>query len=184
MTLSSMWQRLYLALLAVLLVAAIAAGVTFLVRRSASPGLEVIIPTATETKAYISGAVRSPGVYTMEADERLTDLVQKAGGALDDADLDRVNLAQRVRDQEHFYIPRQGEELPTPTPGDGRIDINTASLEQLKTLPGIGEVKAEAIIAYREANGPFQMLDELMNVDGIGPVTYENIRDLIATRNP
>ena len=184
MALSSMWQRLYLALLAVLLVAAIAAGVTFLVRKSASPGLEVIIPTATatpETKAYISGAVRSPGVYTMEADERLTDLVRKAGGALEDADLDRVNLAQQVSDQEHFYIPRYGEEMPTP--GDGRIDINTASLELLKTLPGIGDVKAEAIIAYRKDSGLFQTVDDLMNVDGIGTVTYENLRDLITIRN-
>lgn len=176
------WQRLYQVLLAVLLVAAISGGVTFLVRRSAPPGVEVLIPTPTpteETRAYISGAVGSPGVYTVPAEGRLADLIELAGGAVEGADLDAVNLAQRVRDQDHFHIPRIGEVTPLAQPDPGRIDINTASLEQLDTLPGIGEVKAKAIVYYRELNGPFETIDELMNVEGIGPATYEKLCDLI-----
>ena len=182
-----MWKHLYMVLLAVLFVAAIGGGIALLVRGNASPGIGIVVPTATATpeiRAYISGAVHTPGVYTISEDERLIDLVQKAGGALEDADLDRVNLAQRVGDQEHCHIPRYGEELPTPTPGDGRIDINAATLEQLKSLPGIGDVKAKAIIDYREANGHFQTTDELMNVDGIGTVAYQNLRSLITAGAP
>jgi len=173
---------LYQALLVVLLVAAVSGGIAFLVRRSAPPGVEVLIPTPTpteEARAYISGTVASPGVYTVPAEARLADLLQMAGGAQEGADLDAVNLAQRVRDQDHFHIPRIGEVTPLAQPGDGRIDINSASLELLDTLPGIGEVKAKAIVDYRERKGPFETTDELMNVEGIGPATYEKLRDLI-----
>ena len=172
------WQRLYQVLLVVLLVAAVSGGVTFLVRRSAPPGVEVLIPTP-EARAYISGAVVSPGVYIMPADGRLADLVELAGGALEGADLGAVNLAQRVRDQDHFHIPRIGEVTPLAQPGSDRIDINTASLELLDTLPGIGPALARAIVDYREDNGPFETPDELINVQGIGPATYEKLRDLI-----
>ena len=176
------WQRMYQLLLVVLLVAAVGGGVAFLVLRSAPPGVEVLMPTPTptrEARAYISGAVASPGVYTVPAGARLADLLELAGGALEGADLDAVNLAQRVRDQDHFHIPRIGEVTPLITPEPDKININTASLELLDTLPGIGEVKAKAIVHYRERNGPFETTDELMNVEGIGPATYEKLRDLI-----
>jgi competence protein ComEA len=182
-----MWKRLYVALLAVFFVAAIGGGIALLILGNTSPGIEIIVPTATatpETRAYISGAVHTPGVYTISEGERLIDLLQKAGGALEDADLDRVNLAQWVRGQEHCHIPRFGEVLIVPASGDGRININAAPLEQLKSLPGIGDVKAEAIIDYRETNGPFLTTDELMNVDGIGTITYQNLRSLITTGAP
>lgn len=187
MRLSPIWYRLYRVLLVVLVIVAVSGGIAFLVRRTVSPGVEIVIPTATPTvdaRAYITGAVRSPGVYTVKQGERLADLVEKAGGALEEADLDRVNLAQSVEDEDHFYIPRRGEELPTATPGGGRININSASVEVLMALPGIGEVKAKAIVDYREQNGPFQTTDELMNVSGIGPATYENIHDLITVGAP
>jgi len=168
---------MYQLLLVVLLVAAVSGGVAFLVRRSAPPGIEVLMPTP-EARAYISGAVASPGVYTVPAEARLADLVELAGGAVEGADLGAVNLAQRVNDEDHFHIPRIGEVTPLAS-GPGRIDINSAPLEELDTLPGIGEVKARAILDYREHNGLFETTDELMNVEGIGPATYEKLRDLI-----
>ncbi len=187
MRFSPTWHRLYQVLLVVLVIVAVSGGIAFLVRRTVSPGVEIVIPTATptvEARAYISGAVGSPGVYAVEQGERLADLVEKAGGALEEADLERVNLAQSVKDEAHFHIPRRGEELPTATPGSGRIDINTASVEALMALPGIKEAKAQAIVDYREQNGPFQTTDELMNVSGIGPVIYENVHDLITVGAP
>lgn len=176
------WQRLYQLLLTVLLVAAVSGGVAFLARRSVPSGVEVLIPTPTptqEAKAYISGAVVSPGVYPVPAGARLADLVEMAGGPLENADLGAVNLAQRVRDEDHFHIPRIGEVTPVARTSPGKIDINTASAEELETLPGIGETLARAIVDYRERNGPFQTTDELMNVERIGPATYEKLRDLI-----
>jgi len=183
----SWWKRSYIVLLAALFIAAVAMGMALLMRRSTSPGLELVLPTSTPTpdaRAYVSGAVGAPGVYLVQPDDRLADLVERAGGALDDADLSRVNLAQRVQDQDHFHIPRVGEVLPTPTAGKILVNVNTASVQELTALPGIGEVKAGAIISYRESRGPFQAKDELMNVDGIGPSTYEGLRDLITVGVP
>jgi len=183
----SWWKRFYVVLLAALLIAAIATGTALLVRHGTSPGLELVLSTSTPTpdaRAYVSGAVGVPGVYLVQPGDRLGDLVERAGGALDDADLSSVNLAQRVQDQDHFHIPRVGESLPAPTPGKTLLNVNTASMQELMTLPGIGEVKAKAIVACREGQGPFQTIDELMNVDGIGPSTYEGLRDLITVGVP
>ena len=106
------------------------------------------------------------------------------GGATEDADLSRVNLALRVRDQDHFHIPRVGEvgvTAPVPTSADqsGLLNINTATIQQLEALPGIGPVKARAIVDYRQKNGAFERPEQIRQVSGIGPATFEGIQDLI-----
>ena len=148
-----------------------------------------------ELKVYVTGAVRNPGVYQLEQGDRLADAVDSAGGAVEGAQLELVNLSLRVVDQGHYRIPRLGEApgdvvtIPEPpiqgaggagTDGtDGRLDLNAASAELLETLPGIGPVLAKAIVDYRESNGGFQSVEEITNVARIGPVTYEKIRDLV-----
>lgn len=181
-------------LLGVVAIAAIAGGIYFIVGQSGSNGgIEIILPTPTPTavpvtvlKVHISGAVRNPGLYAVNEGDRLADVIEAAGGATEDADLEAVNLAVRVKDQDHWHIPRLGETAhTTPTEGSsapGKINLNTASADQLERLPGIWEVKAQSIIRYRETNGPFSSVDELLNVSGIGAATLDAIRDLVEVR--
>jgi competence protein ComEA len=130
-----------------------------------------------------------PDVYTLPHGSIVKDALVAAGGAADDADLDRINLAAALAEGQHVYVPHQGEDLPpieVPARGassgaDGLVNINTADAAQLETLPGIGPSLAGRIIAYREANGPFASVDDITQVSGIGPATLEEIRDLITT---
>ena len=168
-----------------LLLAAFGGGVFTLVRQSSPGSVEVLLPTATpqpEIKVYINGAVRNPGVYLSHDGDRLEDVLALAGGLTEDADPVGVNLALRVTDEAHFYIPRIGEAVPTPSPGSGKVNINTASVEELQTLRGIGVVKATDIVEYRQANGPFSRVEDLLLVPGIGPKTLEDLREFIAVR--
>jgi competence protein ComEA len=154
-----------------------------------------------DLRVYISGAVQNPGVYPVQPGDRLVDALKAAGGANPDAELTAVNLAQRVQDEGYYYIPRVGETphpLPQfpgePTsdaipndfggagPNNELIDLNTASLDALMTLPGIGPVKAQAIVDYREQHGPFASIEGLTAVSGIGPATFEKIRDLVTVK--
>ena len=176
-------------ILVVLVLVATAAGIVWLMRASPDRGIEIVLPDPTATpvvvlKAYISGAVRSPGVYGMSKGDRLAELVEAAGGATDDADLSAVNLAARVEDEDHWHIPRPGETAAagTVSPVSTRMDINTASTSQLVELPRIGEIIAQRIIDYREANGPFSSVEDLLAVQGIGPDTLAGIRDLVEVR--
>ena len=157
-------------------------------------------PTQAETQVgvYLSGAVINPGVYTVDDGSRLANLLLLAGGATAEADLAAVNLAAVVQDEDHWHIPERGEVLPPPaglagSGGNaessasvqngqregGRIDLNSADVELLKTLPGIGDVRARAIVSHREANGDFASVDDLLDVNGIGAGTVENIRELV-----
>ena len=107
-----------------------------------------------------------------------------AGGTTEQADLSQVNLALRVQDEDHFHIPRLGENLDAEgaNGGDGLLDLNQASAAELATLPGIGPVKAQAIVDYRQEHGPFQRMEDLLLVSGIGSTTLEEVRDLVAVR--
>ena len=184
-------------LLGLVILAAIAGGVLLLVRSSSDGGIEIILPeptatTLVELKAYISGAVRNPGVYDVHEGDRLVHLVEVAGGVTDDADLSAVNLAAKVRDEDHWYIPRSGETAAAGSPASlstqrsppesGRIDINTADARRLIDLPRIGEIIAQRIIDYRDANGPFSNVEDLLAVRGIGPDILAGIRDLVEVR--
>jgi len=149
-------------------------------------------PQATATprplRVYVSGAVEQPDVYVLAPDSIVKDAVLAAGGAADDADLDRINLASPVADGQHVYVPRQGEENPpVQPPADqpvvgSKVNINTADTTALETLPGIGPSLAQRIVDYRQANGPFGQIEDITKVSGIGPATLDNIRDLITTK--
>lgn len=148
------------------------------------PTAEPATPTPAAINVYVSGAVHKPDVYTLALNSIVKDAIAAAGGATADADLDRINLALRVSDQMHIHVPRLGEVLPTPdkkSPAtlSAPININTATLEELDTLPGIGPVLAKVIVDYRTQHGPFKKIEDINNVKGIGDALYAKIKDLI-----
>lgn len=169
--------------------AALSGAVFFLLNRPSDSGVTVIAPSPTQAgpiQAYVTGAVVSPGVYTLQPGSRVNDLVQAAGGALPEADMTSVNLAKRVSDEDQVYVSSVGEappitvgETPPATSGSNLLDINRASAEQLTALPGIGEVRSRAIVDYRTEIGRFQRIDQLLDVPGIGSATFDGIRDLV-----
>ncbi|WP_226036961.1 helix-hairpin-helix domain-containing protein [Aquibacillus saliphilus] len=128
----------------------------------------------------IKGEVESPGVYQVEADKRVSDLIDLAGGFTENANVEYVNLAQKVFDEMVILVPIQGEEINeqgvSDQPSDSKVRINYATMEELLTLPGIGSVKAEAIIQYREQYGHFKVVEDLVQVTGIGDKTLEKIK--------
>jgi competence protein ComEA len=136
---------------------------------------------------HVVGAVRAPGVVELGPHARVVDAIGAAGGATDDADLQRLNLAALVTDGQRIAVPRVGEPDPAPAVGDttpvdgtaaGPIDVNTATAAQLETLPGIGPTLAAAIVAERE-KGPFKSVDDLGRVRGIGDARLEQLRELV-----
>jgi len=139
---------------------------------------------------YVSGAVRSPDVYQLPAAARIKDLVLAAGGLAEDADSERINLAERLVDGQHIHVRRQGE-VPPPAPEgtadpsgaaaeqSGLVNINTASAAELDGLPGIGQSFAQRIVEYRTTNGPFKSVEDLQSVKGIGPAIFTKIAPLV-----
>ena len=146
---------------------------------SATVGLIVI---------HVSGAVRNPGVYQLAPDARSQQAIEAAGGLLPDANPDGLNLAEHLADGQQVYVPRIGETPPQPTaspkgtraatPSAGiLVDLNTATVEQLEALPCFGSTLAERIVAYRQANGPFRSLEEIDQIEGVGPACIEKVRN-------
>lgn len=153
-------------------------------------------PTPVPILIQISGEVAQPGLYQMPGGSRVNDVVQKAGGFTDEADRSAMNLASRLRDGERVIVPglsskggsdnsresgnsddsTRSDEIPTIR---YPLDLNTATIDDLDTLPGIGLVRAQDIIKYREEHGYFNDINELKNVKGIGDSTFEQIKDLI-----
>lgn len=130
----------------------------------------------------VKGAVFKEGVYEMKEGDRVKEAVEKAGGLLPDADVKKVNLAQMVQDQMLLYVPNKNEpvqEGTTFSKSEGKVQINTASKEQLEKITGIGSRKAESILKYREEHGPFQKIEDLLEIDGIGAKSLEKIKDQI-----
>ena len=200
------WLQQYRGYIFIVLVCLISIGVIFILVRRPTPEPFTIatlviptptpLPTSTPTltpaplRVYVSGAVRTPDVYILSPGSIVRDAIQAAGGPADDADLDRINLALALYDQQQVYVPRIGEAtlaapLPAPATSDGvtspssKVNLNTATVEQLDALPGIGPVIAQRIVDYREINGPFAAPEEIMDVKGIGQATYEKLKDLI-----
>ena len=153
---------------------------------------EVEDKTTVSTVIYVDvkGEVHHPGVYQMKAENRVKDLIEAAGGFTPSADDQKMNLAQLLEDQMVIVVPKKGEEVNSelaqaPAPHkkevgkEGKVNINTATVEELKTLKGIGEKKAEAIIEYRKKNGSFKNKEELMKVRGIGKKLYESFQERV-----
>ena len=133
----------------------------------------------------VKGAVKHPGVFETTKDKRVKDLIEEAGGLLEDADTSTLNLSQKVKDQMVIYVLKHGEKpkqisdgSTSSTNGDV-ININTANKEQLMKISGVGKTKAEAIISYREKNGDFKKKEDITKVRGIGKATFEKIKDKI-----
>ena len=133
----------------------------------------------------VKGAVKHPGVFETTKDKRVKDLIEEAGGLLDDADTSTLNLSQKVKDQMVIYVLKHGEKpkqisdgVTSSSSGDV-ININTANKEQLMKISGVGKTKAEAIISYREKNGDFKKKEDITKVRGIGKATFEKIKDKI-----
>ena len=133
----------------------------------------------------VKGAVKHPGVFETTKDKRVKDLIEEAGGLLEDADTSTLNLSQKVKDQMVIYVLKHGEKPKqisdggTSSSSGDVININTANLEQLMKISGVGKTKAEAIISYREKNGDFKKKEDITKVKGIGKATFEKIKDKI-----
>ena len=132
----------------------------------------------------VKGAVKHPGVFETTKDKRVKDLIEEAGGLLDDADTSTLNLSQKVKDQMIIYVLKHGEKPKQISDGSSSsntdvININTANKEQLMKISGVGKTKAEAIIAHREKNGDFKKKEDITKVRGIGKSTFEKIKDKI-----
>ena len=136
----------------------------------------------------VKGAVKAPGIYDLPVGSRVNDAVQKAGGLTEQADSKSLNLAQKVSDEALVYVPTKGEELASQQAGSGtasstskekKVNINKASLEELKQVKGLGGKRAQDIIDHRESNGKFKSVDELKKVSGIGAKTIEKLKDYV-----
>lgn len=145
-----------------------------------------------EVIVYISGAVKSPGVYSLPYGSRIFQLIDEAEGASEDALLEYLNLAELIQDGEHIHVFREGDEIVEEQMSnfhsvtndenkeqDGKVNINTADIAELETLPSIGPVRADNIVRHRESIGQFQRIDQIMEVNGIGTGIYDQINDLI-----
>ncbi|MBI2266106.1 MAG: helix-hairpin-helix domain-containing protein [Armatimonadetes bacterium] len=169
------------------------------------------MPDPSRVTIYICGAVKKAGVYALPKGSRILHALKTAGGASQEADLEAINLAHTLEDEEMVVVPRKGENKAPPRTRkrrrgahtrrvsgspkrtthrtgsakapkpyqSGKVNINTAGLDQLIALPGIGPTLAHRIIEYRKENGPFASVEDLVQVDGIGPKTLGKFRDLV-----
>ena len=175
----------------------ILAGAMFIVIRlpSGEPIALQPVPTKAPIQVHVVGAVVRPGLYSLPEGSRVQDAINAAGGLLSEADANTMNLAEKVEDGQQLQIGKGGltasptkagspfSVIATPkggsTPNPDLVDINTAGLDELESLPGIGPTAAQNIINYRNQHGPFQQIEDIMNVPGIGPATFNQLQDLI-----
>ena len=184
------------------------AGVLIFVSRAPAGEPIVLQPAPTEAPiaVHVIGAVPRPGLYKFPEGARVQDAIDAAGGMLADANIDALNLAALLEDGQQLDIPYQAGSEPTDSTSDTStfdlpssndedateeptndgsfeelVNINTASSEELDALPGIGPTTAQKIVEYRDENGPFSTIEDIMNVSGIGPSTFEEIQNLITT---
>lgn len=174
-------------------VVVLSVAIIFVFARSSAPAR--IAPPATSASSdgdvqpsgggvfvHVAGAVRKPGLYELGPDARVADAIEAAGGALPKAEVDLVNLAQVLADGMKIEVPVAGQAPHSPaatgdaSAGTALVSINSAGIAELETLPGVGPVTAQAIISHRDEAGPFASLEGLLEVSGIGPATFAEIR--------
>jgi competence protein ComEA len=147
-------------------------------------------PTPESLRIHVAGAVTQPGVYTLPVESIVAEAITAAGGPLDEAILDMVNMAAVLEDGQQIFVPAEADTSSETYPSDPifvsasaeKININTATASELETLPGIGPSLAKKIVEFRETHGPFLKVEDLLNVSGIGPSKFEGIQDLITIR--
>ncbi len=180
---------------------AVLIGVIYLLRRpeprviTVSTPLPRVTPIEEPIQVQVKGAINQPGVYKINSGSRVSDLLDAAGGARPDADLDQLNLARKLQDGEEIILATRATLVESPasvTPGfagppatdipGGSININTATVERLDTLPHIGTVLAQRIVDYRVQNGPFKKIEDIKNVKGIGDAMFDDIKALITVQ--
>lgn len=155
-------------------------------------GTKETLKSDQTVQVYVCGEVAAPGVYQLKDGMRICDAVEAAGGLTKAASREYWNLAEKLSDGQMIYFPTEEEARErkasaeaagaTVEESDGRIDINTADATQLVTIPGIGETRAAAILAYREKNGPFAKVEDIMQVSGIKSALFEKMKDYITIR--
>lgn len=161
-----------------ILIGLLAAGLLYLTVRAPEGQPVTLLPTQTPKSlvVYVTGAVATPGVYLLPPGSRVADAVEAAGGFVEGAEEDRINLAAPLQDGTQIDVPG----VPTTSRIiSQRVNINTATADELDDLPGIGPTAAQSIIEYRQVNGPFQTIQDIQNVPGIGPSTFDRIKDYI-----
>ena len=159
-------------------------GIAVLVSALVPRGSSVeVVASATpapggEIYVHVLGAVLTPGLYELREGDRVVDAIAVAGGFAEGADETQLNLARQVADGEQIVVPVMGAAV-APGEQSGKVNLNTATLEQLETLPRVGPALAQRILDWREANGRFSSIDDLTSVTGIGAKTFEGLRDLV-----
>lgn len=142
---------------------------------------------------YVNGEVKNPGVYTVKENSRVENVIKAAGGFTEKADKEKINLAKKLKDEDYILINKKVDESSNnsmsneevKSKGEGlakepdKVNLNTATKEELKTIPGVGDVTAQRIIDYREENGSFNSIEELKNVERIGDKTFEKIKEYV-----
>ena len=189
-----LWQGILLGVIMGLLLSGV---IVLIVRPPLGKPVELIPPpTASPVMVYVVGAVVNPGTYTLPPDSRVRDAIQLAGGLSTDSDITTLNLAAFVQDGQRLWVPYKIITTPsadvcaingcqnlTPLPPsvDHPLNLNTATEAELEMLPGIGPVKATAIITYRQQNGPFETIEDIQSVPGITGTVFAEIKELITT---
>ena len=152
--------------------------------RADAPVVRTVAASAAPVTVHVAGAVRRPGVYELPEDARVITALRRAGGPAPGAELAALNLAAPLADGQQILVPRRGAPPPAVPPGggaaaDGPIRLSTATAEQLEALDGIGPTLAERIVRFREENGPFGAVEDLLEVPGIGEARLEGLRDQV-----
>ena len=171
-------MKSFLNIIAGILIGLLAGGIIWLTASRPRGEQVALLPTSTpgELTVYVSGAVATPGVYTLPDGSRVDEAVRAAGGFVNGAEKDSINLAAPLTDGQQIDVPGI---ISSNHINAGRVNINTASVSELDALPGIGSTTAQAIIDYRNQNGPFQFIQDIQKVSGIGSATSDGIKDYI-----